>query len=78
MEPIRMYYYKKYCSFSHEIKGNEVKITAETPNGLHVEYTIYKNERGKYIVRNDYPKTYASTTLLRAIVAKGKELLKNI
>lgn len=76
MKPVKVAFRKNDMVFYHEIKNNEAKITAATASGYWVYYTVYKDENGKYVARNDYDETYASPNLLKAIIAKGKEFLE--
>ena len=76
MKAIKVNFRKNDTVFYHEIKNNEAKITAATASGYWVYYTVFKDENNKYVARNDYDETYASPNLLKAIIAKGKEVLE--
>lgn len=76
MKPIKVNFRKNDTVFYYEVKNNEAKITAATASGYWVYYTVFKDENNKYNAKNDYDETYASPNLLKAIIAKGKEVLE--
>lgn len=76
MKPIKVNFRKNDTIFYHKVENNEAKITAATDSGYWVYYTVFKDENNKYNAKNDYDETYASPNLLKAIIAKGKEVLE--